>query len=702
MSQSQTSKQIQAQSSLKEIISTPYVKVISIIKDAKKYITMMSKSQSKLIRELDWAIKVITSHSLYTYEISDNSLISKYKKENADFKQFVDFVSTYNDKVIEVNKTSDLVLSKSAQMQNEINTSLLRMPSLAIKKEFPVKYRKCKSKMKSSNFNIRVGTSPGLNANPFANQNLMKLSVNSLKFIVRNGNNSSFYSNTNPNVNNSISKGTSNKNNVSSLSKSPVPTSGHYSKSYLSFSNKPQQSNFCSPGSNNSNTNNVHSHKRFHTPNSNENASSSNTKNPFLSIENILVKHNFDIKRILTKEFNIFELKNIIGHQNVLPLVGKTILESFGINDKMINTSKLDSFLTTVTNSYYTTTLYHNSIHGADVTQTITLFFLNSNAEAVCATNVLDILSILTASLGHDIGHPGFTNSFQINAKSEIALMYNDISCLENYHASCLFKLERLPENSIFDRLSSVDYKTLRKRMIGMILATDMANHGKVMSVVKGLVNSQNLNGASANNQINLLTDNPKTKFEEQQAILDYFIHSADLAHNTKLFHISLQWVELLSNEFWIQGDKEKSMNLPVSFLCERVDADVPSSQVGFIKGFIIPTFDVLVQVFPTLSYTVENAKDNLVQWEQLVSENRKKGWTHRGESSSCGDGSGSINDNVNSNQNNYVTGGTGVNSNNKKAISANWGKPKLLNVHNKPCNGSNNNNNSNFNTNND
>ena len=45
------------------------------------------------------------------------------------------------------------------------------------------------------------------------------------------------------------------------------------------------------------------------------------------------------------------------------------------------------------------------------------------------------------------------------------------------------------------------------------------------------------------------LTKNPKTKFEEQQILLDYFIHSADLAHNTKLFKISIQWVELLSNE---------------------------------------------------------------------------------------------------------------------------------------------------------
>ena len=62
--------------------------------------------------------------------------------------------------------------------------------------------------------------------------------------------------------------------------------------------------------------------------------------------------------------------------------MGKFILEEFGLNnDKIIQTSKLESFLINVSNQYYTTVQYHNSIHGVDVTQTICLFFLNSNIE---------------------------------------------------------------------------------------------------------------------------------------------------------------------------------------------------------------------------------------------------------------------------------------------------------------------------------
>ena len=67
-----------------------------------------------------------------------------------------------------------------------------------------------------------------------------------------------------------------------------------------------------------------------------------------------------------------------------------------------------------------------------------------------------------------------------------------------------------------------------------------------------------------------------------------------------------------------------------MSFLCDRNDTNVPSSQVNFIRGFIIPTFEVLITIFPTLEYTVENAKKNMNEWQKLVDAHRTKGWTPR------------------------------------------------------------------------
>ena len=112
------------------IITTPYEKVLTIINDAIRYISMTSKTQGKLIKELSWVIKVITSHSLYTYELKDNDAIEKYSHENPDFKQFVDFVNAYNEDVIQMNKKTNIINSKTLKMSNQLN-----IPSFKLKKK---------------------------------------------------------------------------------------------------------------------------------------------------------------------------------------------------------------------------------------------------------------------------------------------------------------------------------------------------------------------------------------------------------------------------------------------------------------------------------------------------------------------------------------------------------------------------------------
>ena len=113
------------------IITTPYEKVLTIINEAIRYISMSSKTQGKLIKELSWVIKVITSHSLYIYELKDNDAIEKYSHENPDFKQFVDFVNEYNEDVLQMNKKTNIINSKTLKMSNQ-----LKIPSFKLKKKY--------------------------------------------------------------------------------------------------------------------------------------------------------------------------------------------------------------------------------------------------------------------------------------------------------------------------------------------------------------------------------------------------------------------------------------------------------------------------------------------------------------------------------------------------------------------------------------
>ena len=684
---------------LASFITTPYERVLSIINEAKAFILSVSSSQQNLVKGLEWAIKVISSHNLYTYELKDH-------EENEEYKQFVQFMNSYNDVIPTlkkpIGKKSFLFSSLNLKRPTTFKYSINKIEEEKQGDESDDKIDNDKNKKINENpinkdKNNNVNTTP--NKKEIINTDVNTANKNNKEEKKNKNNNKTtkkktelqeirnkfFKNNINNLNNNNINKEIlrnlpKNNKQMKKLEKSENSKTQKSSKNQASQNNLPRSEKKAKPLSpirqTKKSENNVLTPKSeiktkpFFSPNpkktqsSKENnyfpKSSKNIKtfhkmqtlkisskklseeNPINLeegplnrsfthyssnlIENALIDINYPPGRIIEKTFNIFELKEIIGQDNVLPIMGKVILDSFGLySDEIISKEKLDPFLVSISNQYFKTTLYHNSMHGADVTQSLCLYFLNSNAEEICQSLVLDLLGILISALGHDLGHPGLTNPFHINSSSELAITYNDVSCLENFHASKLFRTIRNPETDIFEKLSVQDYKTIRKRMIGNILATDMANHGKIMTLIKSRIA---INKAENKTKFELLSGNEKTKFEEQQSLFDFLIHAADLAHNTKLFNISLKWVELLSEEFWLQGDKEKSMNLPVSFLCDRDSYNIPQSQVGFIRGFIIPTFDCLIDIFPSLKFTMDNAKTNLKKWEKLVSKGRLKGWT--------------------------------------------------------------------------
>ena len=662
-------------------ITTPYERVLEIINEAKTFILSVTKEQKELIKGLEWSIKVISSHSLYSCELKDQEYLDKESEINPEFKQFVDFVNSYNAEVIQMNKKINIIgrtslnsrklnvpskihtieeekkeeASKNEIKKEEINTKKEEEKNEEVKKseenkskvkdkkkeevktkEKSKKKEESKTKEKNSEqktplnkeINNKTKDSANINKNIISKMksaktkmdySLKNKSTNSYKGFKEKSNKSFKFRPikiVNPKImkykTNSRSKYQTTENNYVKTPLSPQPKKTR-NMEILNTENK--------IGKNISRNLEALNKQKMNTE---DNISQKNIAKEPPKLLSMKIK--YPVSRILEKTFNIFELKEVVGQDKVLPIVGKVILDAFGLdNNDIISTEKLEPFLFSISNQYLQTTLYHNSMHGADVAQSLCLYFLNSNAEEVCQSLVLDLLGVIIAALGHDLGHPGFTNPFHINSSSELALTYNDFSCLENLHASKLFKTIRTPETDIFEKLSVQDYKTIRKRMIGHILATDMVNHGKIMTVIKSKLSINKLENKS---QFELFSGNENTRFEEQQSLFDFMMHCADLGHNTKLFKITIKWVKLLCEEFWLQGDKERSMNLPISFLCDRENINVPNSQVGFTKGFVIPTFDCLSNVFPTLKFTLDNAKINLKRWQRLANKGRLKGWT--------------------------------------------------------------------------
>ena len=93
------------------ITTTPYERVLKILLNIKNFISNSLKDKSNLVKNIDWCIKIITSHSLYSYELKDKDGINQLSKENKDFNELVNFVSEYNEKVIKMNRKYNYILS---------------------------------------------------------------------------------------------------------------------------------------------------------------------------------------------------------------------------------------------------------------------------------------------------------------------------------------------------------------------------------------------------------------------------------------------------------------------------------------------------------------------------------------------------------------------------------------------------------------
>ena len=112
--------------------------------------------------------------------------------------------------------------------------------------------------------------------------------------------------------------------------------------------------------------------------------------------------------------------------------------------------------------------------------------------------------------------------------------------------------------------------------------------------------------------------------FSTQQEFLNTLIHTADISNPTKSLHIYDKWVNLVMDEFWQQGDREKEMSLPISFLCDRVTTKVPASQLGFMDGIVYPLVQIVVGFLPGMNFMIENINKNKAHFKRLKEEEDK------------------------------------------------------------------------------
>lgn len=300
----------------------------------------------------------------------------------------------------------------------------------------------------------------------------------------------------------------------------------------------------------------------------------------FLHIPSDIFTDTFDTEAI----HEVFVLKHIAGYifQRILPSTN-------------IHPSAVAAFLDIVALHYFPNP-FHNFQHAVNVLHMTYLFAQETRFSQEARPE--EMMGLLVAAVCHDVGHRGKNNQYEVRTQSELAMRYNDLHVLEQYHASLTFEL--LEESGLASHLREImdfDYLLFRKTVIACILATDMDDHARWTHAMS--------------DSLSLL--------ETGQCLL----HLADLSNAFKPFSVMREWSTRIAFELHLQQVSESfSENNPNVFVADWVH--LASREIYFLDKIVRPMLQCVAQAFPSMSRFLPMLDANVAAWTELYQQEER------------------------------------------------------------------------------
>lgn len=272
-------------------------------------------------------------------------------------------------------------------------------------------------------------------------------------------------------------------------------------------------------------------------------------------------------------------------------------------------TEKVQEYVRAVEAGYHRQNPYHNNSHAAEVTlMTYQIWTYLSAGSFKGYFEQVDLLVVLLAAAIHDIGHPATNNDFLVKTKAELALRYHDTAVLENFHLATAFQLMRSRSISMLDHnLPSPPVTSLRRRIVEIVLATDMAVHKKQVDdmarSVERHTNRQEI---------------------DKRMLEQYIVHTADVGHPFRPVPQHQEWARRVNEEFLQQGDREKELGFtPIEMFDREKAPPLPKNQLGFLQFVIQPLWKPMEALLDTKSRPASLfLQRNIKVWQDEPTEN--------------------------------------------------------------------------------
>jgi len=316
-----------------------------------------------------------------------------------------------------------------------------------------------------------------------------------------------------------------------------------------------------------------------------------------------------------TWTFNIIQLERLT-EKRPLVWLGMTTLLRFEVTKTLgIEESTLQNWLTLIEANYHSANSYHNSSHAADVMQATAYFLEKENVKSLL-DNVDEAICLIGAII-HDVDHPGRNSAYLCNSGSDLAILYNDTTVLENHHTALGFKLTQSDDRvNIFQNLDADTYKVFRQGLIDVVLATDMSKH--FVHVNKFC--SHFCKGQDEDRASEMSGDGS----EGQTIMKRMLIKCADVSNPARPLDYCREWAARIAEEYFAQTDDEKEKGLPVVMpQFDRATCSIPKSQIGFYDFFIHDMFEAW-NAFADCHELSANIASNYQFWKQQLEDEEK------------------------------------------------------------------------------
>eukprot|EP01002_Notosolenus_urceolatus_P014093 NODE_524_length_2000_cov_59.356740_g418_i0.p1 GENE.NODE_524_length_2000_cov_59.356740_g418_i0~~NODE_524_length_2000_cov_59.356740_g418_i0.p1 ORF type:complete len:603 (-),score=193.63 NODE_524_length_2000_cov_59.356740_g418_i0:192-1979(-) len=313
-------------------------------------------------------------------------------------------------------------------------------------------------------------------------------------------------------------------------------------------------------------------------------------------------------KKLDEWDFDVYTIQGF-SDASALFCTSYALFHRYGIMKKFnLDETKLIAFLSQAESGYHPNP-YHNSSHAADVLHILHYIMMPGGLIKVGRLSDEDQFAALLAALIHDYDHPGINNNFHVKTQSYLARLYNDRSILENHHAAEIFELMKDPRFDMMSSCTPEQRKEIRETVVEMILATDMGLHAKILGTFKRRFQEERETADQRGGQIFHRRD-------DVRLALSMGIKMADISNCGRPEHLYLKWASKIADEFFMQGDREKNLGLPISPFMDRSQPSMAKGQIAFMNYIVIPLFESIADYLPDMRFTVDHVESNKSYWQ--------------------------------------------------------------------------------------